>query len=351
VRGLLALLGIALVATPSGGITMATPRAAHTATLLRSGEVLIVGGCSVNGCELDERGRTTELYDPTSGFRPGPSLLRPRVGHAAVALRDSSVLIAGGWSSSEPEATAELYEPGRGFTRLEPMTTARGGFSATLLPDGRVLLAGGTDENRTLRSAELFDPKSRRFRRTGSMRFARSAHAAAVVRGGRVLVTGGSEDGRVLSSAEIYDPRTGRFVPAGRMTVPRHKHAAVTLRGGSVLVVGGSNDQDFHGRYRSAELYEPSRVRFVRVGQMSQARFKIPDAVVRLPSGRVLVAGGARRAELYDPASRRFSSVGDTGGAYSFATATLLRGGRVLVAGGYNDRIAVTSHAWVAGAR
>jgi hypothetical protein len=351
VKGLLALLGVALVASPSGGITMTTPRAAHTATLLRSGEVLIVGGCSVNGCELDDRGRTTELYDPTTGFRPGPPLLRPRVGHAAVALRDGSVLVVGGWTGSEPTAAAELYEPGRGFTRLGPMTTPRGGFTATLLSDGRVLIAGGTDGNRTLRSAEVFDPKTRSFRTTGSMRFARSAHAAALVRGGRVLVAGGSEDGRVLANAELYDPKTRRFAPTGAMSLPRHKHAAVALRGGSALVVGGSNDRDFHGRYRSAELYDPKRGRFVRVGGMSQARFKLPDAVVRLPSGRVLVAGGARRAELYDPATRRFRPAGDAGGALSFATATALRDGRVLVAGGYDDRIAVTSHAWLAGAR
>jgi Galactose oxidase, central domain/Kelch motif len=351
VRGLLALLGIALVATPSGGMTMTAPRAAHTATLLRSGEVLIVGGCSVNGCELDDRSRTTELYDPRTGFRAGPPLLRPRVGHAAVRLRDGSVLVVGGWTGSEPTNTAELYEVGRGFARLGPMTTPRGGFSATLLPDGRVLIAGGTDGNRTLRSAELYDPKSRSFRRTGSMRFARSAHAAAVTRGGRVLVAGGSEDGRVLTSAEIYDSGAGRFASAANMTLPRHKHAAVMLRGGSVLIVGGSNARDFHGRYRSAELYDANRGRFVRVGEMSQPRFKLPDAVVRLPSGRVLVAGGGRRAELYDPATRRFRTVGEASAALSFATATVLRDGRVLVAGGYDDRIAVTSHAWVAAAR
>jgi Galactose oxidase, central domain/Kelch motif len=351
VRGLLALLGIALVATPSGGITMTTPRAAHTATLLHSGEVLIVGGCSVSGCELDDRSRTTELYDPRSGFRAGPSLLRPRVGHAAVRLRDGLVLVVGGWTGSEPTNTAELYEPGRGFTRLGPMTSPRGGFSATLLPDGRVLIAGGTDGNRTLRSAELFDPKSRSFRGTGSMQFARSAHAAAVVRGGRVLVAGGSADGRVLASTEIYDPGAGRFLSTGDMTLPRHKHAAVTLRGGSVLIVGGSNARDFHGRYRSAELYDSKRGRFMRVGQMSQPRFKLPDAVVRLPSGRVLVAGGARRSELYDPATRRFRRAADAGAALSFATATVLRDGRVLVAGGYDDRIAVTSRAWVTAAR
>jgi hypothetical protein len=347
VKALLGLLLSAVVASPSGGTVMTTPRAAHTATLLESGEVLIAGGCSVGGCELDDRGRTTELFDPRAGrFRAGPPLLRARVGHAAVRLRDGYVLVAGGWGASEPTATAELYEPGQGFSRLPSMTMPRGGFSATLLRDGRVLIAGGTDGRRSLRSAELFEPRSRSFRATGSMRSARAAHAAAVVRGGRVLLAGGSADERVLASAEVYDPRTGRFTPAGPMTLPRHKHAAVSLRDGGALIVGGSNDRDFRGRYRSAELYTPRSGRFVRVGQMSQARFKLPDAVVRLPSGHVLVAGGARRAELYDPARRRFRRAGNAGPALSFSTATLLRDGRVLVAGGYDDRIAVTSRAW-----
>jgi hypothetical protein len=348
VKTLFALLALAAVASPSPAVKMATPRAVHTATLLQSGEVLVVGGCAVNGCELDDRARTTELFDPkTERFRAGPALARPRVGHAAVPLRDGSVLIVGGWQGSEPTASAELYEPERGFSRLPPMTTPRGGFTATLLADGRVLIAGGTNGNGTLRSAELFDPGSRTFRRTGSMRARRAAHAAALVLGGRLLVAGGSADGKVLASAEIYDPLTGRFTKTGPMTLPRHKHAAVALRGGSVLVLGGSNDRDFRGRYRSAEVFDARRARFVRVGQMTQARFKLPDAVVRLPSGRVLVAGGASQADLYEPARRRFRPITGTGATLSFSTATVLRDGRVLVVGGYDDRIAVTSRAWI----
>lgn len=60
------------------------PRAAHTATLLASGDVLVAGGCTVDSCELDARGATTEIYDTESRrFHDGPQLLRPRVGHAA----------------------------------------------------------------------------------------------------------------------------------------------------------------------------------------------------------------------------------------------------------------------------
>ena len=108
-KTLLALVSLPLALVPAGGIgPLASPRAAHTATLLLSGEVLIAGGCSVNGCELDGRERTTELYDPRTGrFREGPRLRHGRVGHAAVRLREGSVLVVGGYEATQATATAE----------------------------------------------------------------------------------------------------------------------------------------------------------------------------------------------------------------------------------------------------
>jgi hypothetical protein len=51
---------------------MSAQRAAHSATLLRSGEVLIAGGCAIDGCERDARGAETELFDPQrAGSEPG----------------------------------------------------------------------------------------------------------------------------------------------------------------------------------------------------------------------------------------------------------------------------------------
>ena len=322
------------------------PRAVHTATLLPSGRVLIAGGCTVDGCELDDRVATTELFDPATGrFEAGPRLTRPRVGHAAVRLHDGSVLLVGGWVRQAPTATAERYAGGR-LAATGSMTVPRGAFTATLLPGGRVLVIGGTDGRRALRSAELFDPRRGRFVRTGSMRAPRAGHAAALLPGGKVLVTGGgSRSERVLRAAEVWSPRTGRFQPAGRMTIARYKHAAVALRGGKVLVLGGSNALDFRGRHASAELYDGRRFR--RVGSMAERRFKLPDAVVRLPGGGVLVAGGGRSVEVYEPSRRRFRVHGQTGATLSFATATLLADGRVLVVGGYDDSIAVSRRAWV----
>jgi hypothetical protein len=345
----LALVPLASASVEPGG-RMTAPRAAHTATLLPSGEVLLAGGCTRFGCETDVRSASSELYDPRRRtFRPGPPLLHPRVGHTATSLA-GGVLVAGGWTAEghSPTGTAELFDPAREtFEQVGDMTTRRGGFTATRLRDGRVLLVGGTDGSRALATAELYDPRTRRFEATGSLHVAREAHVAVALRDGRVLVVGGrGATGGVLASVEVYDPRTGRFAPSGRLRVARHKHAAVGLRDDSVLVVGGSDARDFAGRHVTAEIFNPATGRTRRLVRMGEARFKLPDAVVRLPSGRVLVGAGGVTVEVYDPGTGRFRPGGRIGAPLSFSTATVLRDGRVLLAGGYDERIAVTRNVW-----
>jgi hypothetical protein len=344
---------LALVAAPAAvapAPPLAIPRAAHTATLLRSGDVLIAGGCTADGCELEGRGAETELFDPQSGrFRAGPRLARPRVGQAAIRLPDGRVLIAGGWTGSKPSATTEVYDPARNaFTAGPSMTTPRGGFAVAPLGRGRFLFTGGESGSRVVASAEIFDSARMRFTRTGSMRTRRSAHSATPIGPGRALVAGGSNGQEiVLGSTESYDVRTGRFSKGPPMAVHRYKHAAVRLRDHSVLLVGGSDGRDFFGRYSSAERLAPGGRRFRRVGSMAEPRFKLPDAVVRLPSGQVVVAAGGPDVEIYDPQTRRFRRAGKTGTTLSFATATVLADGRLLVVGGYDDRIRVSRSAWL----
>ena len=345
--GLLAVLATPSSVTPSG--SMSSPRAAHSATLLASGEVFIAGGCAIDSCEMDARGATTELFDPATGrFRAGPRLLRPRVSHSALRLPDGRVLIAGGWLGGRPTASTELFDPRQNAVAAGPsMTTARGGFAVAPLGRGRFLFTGGTNGSRIVRTAEIFDATTGRFRRTGEMRSPRAIHVATLMRGGRVLLTGGEARDLVLSSTEIYDARRGRFLRGPSLTVNRYKHAAVPLRDGGVLVVGGSDGRDFNGRYASVERLAPGAARFARAGRMAEARFKLPDAVVRLPSGRVVIAGGGSRVELYDPRTRRVRSLGRIGASFAFSTATMLRDGRVLVAGGYDDRLRVSRAAWI----
>ena len=326
--------------------TMSVPRSGHTTTLLGDGRVLVTGGMERNGVFH----QTAELFTLASArfsVLPQP-MLAARVGHGAVLLANGKVLICGGWGKGGPLVSAELYEPATGqFTATGTMLHARGDFIALRLADGKVLVAGG-EANGAVAEAELYDPQRGTFTRTGSMTARRTMHAAALLPDGRVLITGGGEYGRPLAGSEIYDAKTGTFLAAGNMTRERYKHAAVTLPDGNVLIIGGSDGSDWKGQYTSAEIYDVRRNVFVRVGDMRSPRFKLLSAVVLLKSGEVLVAGGAESPEIYVPATRTFRPAGGSLNAPRyFATATLLDDGSVMIAGGYDQRLATSNQAWI----
>ena len=353
VRSVVALLYLALLPTAAGAgsvpvlptsATMAVERAAHTATRLEDGRVLVTGGIRAGEAVL----ASAEIYDPhANAFSAAGEMASERVSHTATLLPDGRVFIAGGFDDDAPLRSAELYDPATDtFTRTGSLAALRGGATATLLGNGLVLVAGGYDGSRSLASADLYDPGTGRFSRTGAMHAPRAAHTATRLRDGRVLVTGGGDlHDRVLRSAEIYDPRTGRFSVTGSLTVRRHKHAAALLRDGRVLVLGGSNERDWDNRYRSAELFDPRTGRFSRAPSLAQPRFKFLDAVVNMPSGAVLVAGGAAVVERF--ARGRFVSAGRVDKARYYSTATLLKNGAVLVIGGYDESITPTAKSFL----
>jgi Kelch motif/Galactose oxidase, central domain len=321
-------------------------RAAHTATLLPDGRLLIAGGCVQDSCEGITA--TTELLDPATGATtPGPNMLQRRVSHVAVPLSAGRVLMIGGFQEGTVLDSTEIYDPAAnafsaGPDLLEPLADP----VVFVLGDGSTLVAGGYSGGASLATAELLDPPLKAFRSTGAMSTARSAHGGAMLADGRVIVIGGNsrgDVGTVLATAEIYDPETGTWTATGDMTAPRHKLAAVALADGRVLVVGGSNQQDAFGQYKTAEIYDPASRTFAPTGDMAARRYKISGSVVRLDDGRVLVAGGSRRAEVFDPASASFQLVGgEANTTFNFSTASLLPDGSVLVCGGYNSGIHLT---------
>ena len=328
---------------------MSVRRAAHTATLLPDGKVLVAGGFE-NGNHL----ASTEIFDPASQtFKASANLSVARAGHSATLLPNGNILIAGGYNGSYL-ATAELYDPAsNSFIPVRAMTAARSGHVATLLQNGKVLLAGGVGIGWTfLASAEIYDPTTNTFTPTSDMLAARESHTATLLANGKVLITGGHRGRRpattIYSATELYDPATGRFTAAAQMTRVRHKHDAVLLADGRVLILGGSDERDGQGAYASAEIYDPERNRFNATGNMHSARYKLQGTAVLLSDGKVLVAGGANRAEVFDPSRNNFSyAAGDMETPRLFATATRLRNGQVLILGGYHGNSMSTSNAWI----
>ena len=329
---------------------MSSERAAHQATLLASGQVLITGGCDG---QCDSALASVERYDPaTRSFQGVASMATPRNSHVAIALPDGRVLVAGGWANRAVTANAEIFDPAtQRFTQAGALNQPRAASTATRLPDGRILITGGlTTRLDPLASVEIFDPAASSFSTARAMQTARVGHAAVALADGRVLIIGGRQvrRGETLRSAEIFDPTTGVFRSTGQMSFPRHKHAAVRLADGRVLVIGGSDARDQRGRYKSTEIYDPATGEFSSGPDMRWPRFKLPDAVVVLPSGAVLVAGGAAQLEFYDPVGRAFVPVnGKLSGSREFATASLLPSGDILVLGGYDEQIQTSASAWL----
>lgn len=335
----------------SAGFTALDPvvdRAAHTASLLPDGRVLITGGCTVDGC--GEATATTEIFDPGSGrFVEGPALLGPRDGHTATILPSGDVLLIGGYSGEgePPLATAELFVAATGnVVPAGQMSLGRGGHMAAALPGGRVLITGGFVGRRTFTdSAEIWEPSTQSFEMAGAMSIPRAAGTATPLGDGSVLVAGGeSRPGLGVDSTEIYRPQTDVWTPGPSLAEPRFKHAAVALADGSVLIVGGTTDDEL--LLTGIERYDGVAIR--PAGMLGERRYKFADAVAVLPDGRVAIPGGGRTGETYDPPSGQTAPLaGPSGRRTSFATATLLTNGSLLVFGGYDERIDLLRSAYL----
>src|SRR5262249_49361020 len=244
---------------------MTAARACPSATPLKDGRVLIVGGVDSSGAVL----ATAEVFDHTSGtFSSAGSMQNARVFHTAALLQDGRVLVAGGSDAASadplnpaihPLSAAELFDPTTNhFSATGGMTATRFSHTATLLSNGKVLIAGGSTSGyfageESLASAEIFDPATDKFADTGNMLIARADHTATLLSDGTVLVAGGDPNNIMnlvtgfsignfpapLNSAELFDPTSGTFTETGGMVTARENHTATRLNDGSILVTGG----------------------------------------------------------------------------------------------------------------
>ncbi len=327
-------------------LDVGAPRAVHRATALDDGSVLLTGGCSTAGCAGTDVAARAVVVGAAGDVSPGGTMAQPRLSHTATLLPDGRVLVAGGYpgEGAPPTASLELYDPGTAsFSAGGELLDPRADHTATLLPDGRVLVAGGRGvDGDALRSVEIVDPVAGTTVAAAPLAAPRTGHTA-VDTGPCVLLVGGTgARDAATSSTTLWCVATGKWSPGPDLDRARVKHAAVLLPGGRVWVVGGAPDTESRTRFRDTELLSLDTGRSVPGPALPDGRYKIADAVATLVDGRVAVAGGPRLLVL-DPRAGTLRPVPGGGGvlgpATLFSTATGIAGGRVLVAGGYDETI------------
>jgi len=352
------------------GPALTTARSGHTATRLESDLVLIAGGGTAS----------VELYDPATGsVGPGPNLSVARTGHTATRLADGRVLFVGGTTDA---SSSELYDPVQNAVSPSgsPSALLPIAHTATLLSDGRVLVVGGCPAPPGScscdpifgcigsKSAEVFDPKANGGKGAFTLLVSetsipRQAHAASLLPSGKVLLSGGGGAGNGAApktpsaTSELFDPSTNTFSAGPSSSAARARHAATVLPTGAVLLTGGALPELLDER---TELFaDPGG--FAPTSPMQKKR--TGALAVPLRSGRMLLVGGygdepgggfpfRALAEEYDGTTGTFTGSGTMLGERGSFTATLLRDGSVLVAGGLAaSKALATTERWVPGAQ
>ncbi len=278
---------------------------------LEDGRVLLYGmrGSLNNHRDWAFEDFATEIYDPkTKTFIGGPPMHQGWAFPSATLLKNGKVLFAGGDTmpaapgrETQQTAIAELYDPGTNeFVETGPMTTPRFRHAAVLLKDGSVLIVGGLgDAGDLIREAEIYDPATGKFRPTGSLSQARIAPSGILLPDGNVLVIAGLAHGRPLVDLELYDPREGHFklvslasiagIPAKLAEAQGGTHYVTPLADGRILFMAliEINRQWFS----FAGIYKADTNTFTPADGMSPP-LRQDYSMTLLKDGSVLIAGG-----------------------------------------------------------
>ena len=311
------------------------------------GWLLLVGMLSQPGLAAQ-----SPLAEPPAqvSVKPGASLPIPRTRHTATRLSNGWILLVGGQQAVDGSlADVDLVNPAAALiTPVAPLRTPRHDHSATLLPDGRVLVVGGyTLPQQWLADAEVYDPAADTWTVVPPGYSHGTAHTATLMKDGRVLVVGGGiGNGVATEQVEIFNPQTNSWATAMSLESDRVNHTAVLLDDGRVLVAGGTKADGGASAGGDALLYDPQANSWAATGPMVKPRQLAQS--VRLPDGRVLIAGGmtladkpaqtiSTSAEIYDPASNLWTAAAALAEARYAYVLALLPNGQALAVGGARD--------------
>ena len=272
---------------------------------------------------------TVDIYDPGTGrWSAVPSVDQSSLLNRVLKLADGTVLFVGVGFGPDEQVTGTAYgldTTDLSWKKFADPPAARAFHQMVLMGDGRVMVAGGIELNDDLSSfrrerintVDIFDPASNTWQQAAPMSTASEELWLFTLNDGRVLSIVGEDEASSDSPvyAQIYDPDTDKWTVVDSADPYYLPTGAVQLSDGRVLVAGtlkgsGTTSYGFSG------------------GLLT---------FVTLPDGRRYFGEQARdlsRAKVYDPATDTWEATLGSTGIRTSASLTLLRDGRVLVAGG-----------------
>jgi hypothetical protein len=358
---------------PSSCSEVTAGRQGQSATLLSTGEVLIVGGEQVvTGTRLLLR--NTEIYNHETGaFTATADLPEGRAYHSATLLANDRVLICGGQGvlggRSVSLNTCLLFDSRtRRFIDLSvAMNTGRQQHTATRLGDGRVVLAGGVGTGAEyLLSTEVYDPDIEGLEKLQlgpNLVTARAQHTATLLNDeATILIAGGRDGDAVKGDVELWSISTSKRLAT---SAPRYAHIAAKVPDGRVVIAGGFNNIVDNGNpipVGSVEIFDPASggsiacsetltLGTLRGNAIGEALPPSADGIARvLIAGGTLADGSATHlAEIVGlTKAKTCASVtitrtaGDMHLVRTRASSVLLPGGDVLMVGGSQSIGAMT---------
>lgn len=287
-------------------------RHGYTATQLKDGRILIIGGSD----------KAPEIYDPKTRKSTYTNQTNIYRGYepSSILLNDGTVLVVGGLSNNTPTKNkAERYDPKTGKFKIVANTNfceITTDISLTKLQNGDVFIL-------CTRYGAIYSPQKGIVKIAPEIPFFTSDVATTLLPDGKVMIVGffprsfkrlpikdttitniNAKEYKNLNAYTtlIYNPESNNYVVGPQMTSKRIKIKALDGKDDQKIFFGGYRgrfDMGEIGEVNLIEEFNPKTRMFKKIGKLNETRN--PYSGVVLPNGKIFFYANNVKRSVYHP--------------------------------------------------
>jgi hypothetical protein len=192
---------------------------------------------------------SSEIYDEATGLWSSTAAMETaRYSFSATLLKSGLVLVVAGVNHGPHSFNSvEIYDPTTGtWAAGTPLPGQdREHHSAALMGDGRVMVAGGKQADVTpLRRVDVYDPSTQQWSGAPALPNVRTMPGLVELSSGNLLTAGGYNqfDLAAVNTAAVFDQATNTWVDLPNLDTGRFASTLTLLANGDVLMAGGATE-------------------------------------------------------------------------------------------------------------